>query len=194
MTPAHSATFVATRRKVAVGAAAGLAAYGAKGARLMALEITKVETKTLPTLRFIGKPCLCSPEDFVAKWDEWLEKGWFKQLEKLGVAPENGDAYLGMTSDSGSRYWIGLLFPPGTPAPDGFEYMDISASNYIVFGIDGKKEGELTGEEGAVICFGEIDKRSLTHDSEGQDLERYSRPLSSDGKGKMLLECLFPIK
>jgi len=159
----------------------------------MALKITKIRTENLPTLRFIGKQCMCSPTDFVAKWDEWIKNGWFEQLEKLGVAPENGDVYLGMTSDCGSRYWIGLLFPPGTPTPDGFEYADILASNYVTFGIAGKKDGELSGEDGAVLCFGEMDKRGLSHDPDGQDFERYSRP-TLDNKGKMLLECLFAIK
>ena len=160
----------------------------------MAVKITEVRTDVFPRLRFIGKRCMCAPEDFVAIWDEWLVKGWFEQLDKLGVAAENGDAYLGMTSDSGNRYWIGLLFPPDTRAPEGFEYMDIQAGNYAVFGITGKKEGELLSEDGAVLCFGEIEKRGLSHDPNGQDFERYSRPIGSESKGKVLLECLFAIK
>ena len=159
----------------------------------MSLKITKVEIETLPALRFIGKRCMCDPSDFVARWNEWLENGWFDQLDELGVAPENGDVYLGMTSDSGSRYWIGLLFPPGTPVPDGFEYADILSSKYAIFGIAGKKEGELCSEDGAILCFEEMDKRGLIQNSDGQDFEQYSR-LASDGKGKILLECLFAVK
>jgi len=105
----------------------------------MAVKITKVHTETLPNLRFIGKRCICDPGDFIAAWDEWLQKGWFTQLEKLCAVPENGDTYLGMTSDSGSCYWIGLLFPSDTLTPDNFEYMDIPSGNYIVFEISGKK-------------------------------------------------------
>ena len=158
----------------------------------MAVEITKVHPGNLPKLRFIGKRCMCNPEGFTAAWSEWLDNGLFDQLETLGTAPENGDAYLGMTSDCGSRYWIGLLFPPGTCVPDGFEHMDIPASLYIVFELAGKKEGELLSEDGAAICFNEMDRRGLVHASDGSDFERYSRPVV-EGKGKTLFECLFAI-
>ena len=74
----------------------------------MAIKIFKMYTETLPALRLIGKQCSCSPKEFIAKWDEWLENGWFDKLEKLGLSPENGDRYLGVTDKNGN-YWIGML-------------------------------------------------------------------------------------
>ena len=159
----------------------------------MAVKIYSVRTEILPALRFIGKRCICGPEDFVAKWDEWIDKGWFVQLEKLGVAPENGDAYWGVTTDDGCCYWIGLLFPPGTPAPDDYEYADSPAANYAVFAIEGKKEGELLSEDGINLVFEEMRKRGMTSLKGGWGLERYSRP-ASGGKDKVLLEFLNAIK
>ena len=159
----------------------------------MAVAITSISATYLPKLRFIGKRCMCEPKDFVAAWDEWLAEGLFTRLEKLGVAPENGDSYLGMTAESGGSYWIGLLFPPDTQAPDGFEYEDIAASRYALISLEGKKDGELLNENGAALCFKEMEKRGLTHNAEGQDFEHYKRP-SPDGKGRTLIKCLFAIR
>ena len=61
------------------------------------------------------------------------------------MAPENGNALLGATpnDENGCYYWIGLLFPPGTPVPDGFEYSDIPEGRHAVFEMGGKKDNEL---------------------------------------------------
>jgi len=161
-----------------------------KGGCQMALKIEKVYAETLPALRLIGRRCLCTPEDFVAKWREWFENGWFEQIEKLGVAPENGDAYIGATQND--SYWIGMLFPTGTHVPDGFEYADIPTSRYAVFGLYGKKDGELFGEEGITLVIGEMGKQGLVMSEGGWGLERYRRTLSTaqDKKVGILFEFL----
>jgi len=142
---------------------------------MMAAKIVSTRTEIMPALRFIGKRCLCDPADFVAKWNEWLEKGWFDQLGKLGAAPENGDAYLGGGGGDGYGfvYWIGLLFPAGAPVPDGFEYADVPAAKYIAFEVSGKKAGELSGEEVHLLCTDEMRKRDLTQLNKGWGFERY---------------------
>ena len=159
----------------------------------MAVKITNVRTANLPELRFIGKRCKCDPKDFITTWNEWLEKGWFNQLEKLGVAPENEDAYWGVTTDDGSYYWIGLLFPPDTSVPNGFEYSDSPAANYAVFEFEGIKEGELFGEDGIMLVFEEMSKRNMVSSEGGWGLERYNPP-STDGKGTVFIEFLNAIR
>lgn len=39
----------------------------------MAVEIVKMHTVNLPTLRLIGKQCNCEIHDFVADWGEWIK-------------------------------------------------------------------------------------------------------------------------
>ena len=158
------------------------------------MEIVKVCNEPLPELRFIGKRCLCSPENFIKAWDDWYQHGWFDQLEKSGVATQNGNAHLGMTSDDGNCYWIGLLFPPSTAVPDGFEHEDIPAGNYAVIKIAGKNNKELLNEEGAMLCFKEMRNHNFTHDPGRHDFELYTRPFTERGKGKILFECMFAIK
>lgn len=159
----------------------------------MAIAIVKVHTETFPALRLIGKRCLCHPKDFVAKWSEWLENGWFEQIEKLGVAPENGGAYLGATQ--GDEYWIGMLFPLETPIPDGFEYVENPAAKYAVFQFSGKNDKELLGEDGIDLVLEVMHKRGLVpSECCGLCIERYSRPLTTIGKDKVLLECLYAIQ
>ena len=157
----------------------------------MSAKITDVRIDTFPALRFIGKPCMCAPADFIEKWNEWLINGWFEPLEKLSAAFENGDAYLGATS--GDSYWIGLLFPAGTPVPNGYEYLDNPAAKYAVFRFDGKKDKELLSEDGITLVYEEMGKRGLIPDADVLCIERYNRP-ASEKNSKVLLECLHAIK
>lgn len=161
----------------------------------MAVGIVKMHTENLPTLRLIGKRCLCNSKDFITKWDEWLRNGWFDRLEKLGPSPENEDMYLGVTDNSGC-YWIGMLFPPDTSIPDGFEYAEVPAARYAISQFDGKKDKELLSEDGINLVIEEMRKRGLIPALlwGGWCIERYSRPLTPDGKGKVLLECLYEIQ
>ncbi len=133
------------------------------------------------------------PKDFVAKWSEWIENGWFEQIEKLGLAPENRDAYLGATK--GDEYWIGMLFAPGTPAPNSFEYVDNPMAKYAVFQFEGKRENELLSEDGINLVFEAMQKHDLApSEFDCLCIERYSRPNPSVGKSKVLLECLYAIQ
>ena len=161
----------------------------------MAAKIVKINTIDLPALRLIGKQCNCEVHDFVADWHEWLQNGWFCQLGKLEVAPENGDMYLGVTDNRGG-YWIGLLFPTDTAAPDGFEYVEIPAAKYAVSQFEGKRDKELLGVDGINLIIEEMRKHGLTPAPlwGGWCIERYSHPLSPEGNGKVLLECLYEMQ
>ena len=149
----------------------------------MYITINAVHIENLPALRFIGKRCECGPEDFIASWDEWFEKGWFDQLEKLGAAPENANARWGMTA--GDEYWIGMLFAPGASAPDGFLYMDRPAAKYAVLGLSGRRDKDLLGEEGITLVMDEAGKRGWTLSGDGWGLERYNC-VQSAASGKMI--------
>ncbi|MCL2351359.1 MAG: GyrI-like domain-containing protein [Firmicutes bacterium] len=161
----------------------------------MAVGIVKVHTVDLPALRLIGKQCNCEIHKFVEDWAEWIGNGWFDQLEKLGAAPENGDRYLGVTDNNGG-YWIGLLFPPGTPVPDGFEHTELPSARYAFLQFEGKKDKELLGVDGINLIVEEMRKRSLTPVPlwSGWCIERYNRPVSSDKNVKILLECLYEMQ
>jgi hypothetical protein len=158
------------------------------------MEVVRMSTTTLPSLRLIGKQCDCEIHDFVADWDEWFENGWFSQLLELGVALENGDAYLGVT-DTDNGYWIGLLFPQKTPVPDGFNYADIPKSRFAIAQIAGANDKELLGLDGINLLIREVRKRNMTPAPlwKGWCIERYRLPLAPDGKGRVLFECLYEI-
>ena len=161
----------------------------------MAVEIMQTHIIELPALRFIGKRCLCNPgPEFIMKWNEWYQNGWFDQLEELNPASENGNAHLG--AGPGDVYWIGLLFSVNTPVPEGFEYSDISADKYVVFELNGKKDGELLNEDGAKLCFNEIQKNGWVLRDGGWSFERYTRPkfINQNVTGKILFECVMAIE
>ena len=159
------------------------------------MKIVKMYTVNLPALRLIGKPCNCDIHNFVGDWDEWFENGWFEQLEKLGVAPENGNLYLGVTDNNGG-YWIGLLFPSGTPVPDGFNYTEIPAASYAVLQLAGKKDKELLDPDGIKLVINEISKRGLSPVPlwKGWCIEQYNHPHAQNGKGKILLGCMYELQ
>ena len=160
-----------------------------RGGCHMAMGIINVHTEDLPALRLIGKRYTDSKE-FPAKWNEWFANGWFEQLQKLCVAPENGDAYCGATGEDGSCYWIGLLFLPSTPVPDGFEHAEIPAARYAVLALGGKKAGELLGEDGITLVLEELRRRGMIPREGGWGIDRYRRT----GEGSnVLFEFLIAI-
>jgi len=67
------------------------------------------------------------------------------------------------------------------------EYADIPAAEYIVFGLAGKRPGELFGGEGHVLCTGEMDRRGLVPREGGSVFERYRCLQMPDRKTYLLL-------
>jgi len=161
----------------------------------MAAEIVSMRVESLPELRLIGKRCDCEVHDFIGDWERWFENKWFELLDGLGPSKENGGMYLGVTDDAGS-YWIGLIFPTSTPAPDGFEFADIPETRFAVMRFSGKKDGELLGGDGINLIIDTIRKNGLTPADiwNGWCIERYSCADSSNGSGKVLADCLYELK
>ncbi len=166
----------------------------------MGAEIIKVYKEHLPALRLIGKRYTDSDRvdgNFGAKWGEWFENGWFDEIEKLGVLPENGDAYLGAMRnvDDSFEYWIGMFFPAGTPVPEGYDFADIPEGDIAVCWVYGNKDnGELYGFEPHIMCINEISQRGWLLQNKPWFFERYNCPrfTTPDEKGNVILDyCMY---
>ena len=111
-------------------------------------EIVKVFRDEVPAMRFIGKKY----PDFGPWWGDWFANGWFDRIEEAMGGPdailkiwENGGGYVGLERRAKGKpfeYWIGMFTPAGTPAPDGFEALDLPAGAFVTCWIRGP-EGEV---------------------------------------------------
>lgn len=91
-------------------------------------EIVKVFRERVPAARLIGKRYSMAEEGAASHWGEWFENGWFLPLEMLGALKESEGAFYGFMVARGEEdreYWIGMLFPAGTQAPEGYESLDL---------------------------------------------------------------------
>jgi len=164
-------------------------------------EIIKTYKETLPSLRLIGKRY--GTGDFVdgsfgAKWGEWFQNGWFDELEKLGMADNTENGYLGFmrcnNNENEFEYWIGAFFTPGTEAPDGYQFLDVDGGDVGVCWIKGSQEdGSIYGmhdgcekalKENNMGDFMYDEKRFLYH------FERYNCPrfTEADEQGNVILD------
>ncbi len=86
------------------------------------------ELFALPRARLIGRAhrapmAAGAPNPIPAYWDAFLSEG---RKEPLYALPRLAPALLGLMDHFDPargtfRYWIGVLCPEGTPAPDGFD-------------------------------------------------------------------------
>ena len=91
-------------------------------------EIVKAFREHVPAARLIGKRYSLAEEGAASHWGEWFENGWFLPLEMLGALKESEGAFYGFMVARGEEareYWIGMLFPAGTQAPEGYESLDL---------------------------------------------------------------------
>ena len=160
-------------------------------------EIIKVYKERLPDVRFIGKRYTDDHRvngDFGHLWSEWFEKGWFKELEKLGELPmENG--YMGfMRCYPDFEYWIGMFVPPNAEVPEGYAYFDLPEGDVGVCWIKGSEDDgsiydmhdrclEKLGENG----MGEF---KTSEDGRAYFFERYICPrfTEKDADGNVILD------
>lgn len=167
----------------------------------MAAEVIKCYREHLPALRLIGKRYTNGDRgangSFGHIWGEWFEKGWFGNIEKLGSLPENGNAYLGVmrcVNDS-FEYWIGMFFPEGTTAPEGYSYIDIPEGDIATCYIYGREDnGELYGMDAHNVCMREIAAEGWTLQNDPWFFERYNCPrfTTPDEHGKVILDyCVY---
>ena len=109
------------------------------------VEIVKCYKESLPELKFIGKRYTDKDRgadgSYGNRWGEWFNKGWFDVVEKLGVAPENNDSYIGLMRCKGEfEYWIGMFFPVITAVPESFDSVIIQAGDVGICWIYGRED------------------------------------------------------
>jgi hypothetical protein len=171
-------------------------------------EIVRTYKQTIPAMRFIG--IKYGDEDridggFGSKWAEWFETERFNKLESLLTDDfrsiyEDYNSYIGlMRYKEGEKfeYWIGMFLPEGTIAPEGYEYVDFSASSLGVCWLYGSetelycKEDECAkklSEEGYEIVN---DKVGALWFFERYVCDRFTNP---DERGNVILDICFFVK
>jgi len=174
----------------------------------MAIEVTKVYKERFPALRFIGKRYYNEDRDegggFGKQWGEWWRENKFEQMKTaVASAPfeESTVGLMTMRGDmSGFTYWIGLFFPAGTFAPEGYDHLDLPESNIGVGWVCGNEEnGEIFGgPPHEAVCKKLGDEGIGEHRNdiagEGSDtycfFERYNRPrfTEKDENGNVTLD------
>ena len=154
----------------------------------MPLQILKIEKESFPAATFIGKKYAGR-----ANWGEWWENDWFSVLEKAPRLEENGDAYIGAVravNDEKER-WIGMFFPLGTPAPEGFDAVDMEPANYAVCYLQ-DKEGSAAfyTPETHTLCLEALTANGLRPKETGWCFERYNCPrfTAPDENGDVILD------
>lgn len=163
------------------------------------IEITKVYREYMPSLRLIGRRYTDADRvngSYGAKWGEWFTQGLFEPLEKLGVLPENGDAFLGCMKCVGEfEYWIGLFFPQDTAVPEGYQYVDIPEGDIGSCWIYGREDnGELYGLDAHNKCMDALASKGFELVQDPWFFERYNCPrfTTPDDQGKVILDyCVY---
>ena len=169
-------------------------------------EIIKTYRQEIGPLRFIGSRYDDADRmtgKLALQWNRFLVSGWFERLESLAGGDltkiyEDGDAYISLMrhkKDEPMQYWIGMFLPAGTEVPEGFDYVDFSASNLGVCWVYGP-DSEVVRCEGT--CIDRLVEGSLSTvtDSEGAywAFVRYQCPrfTTPDEKGNVILDiCHF---
>lgn len=160
------------------------------------VEVVKVVKEHVPALRFIGKRYTDADRDaqggFAARWEEWFREGRFAALEALGMAPEHGNAYIGlMRFADGFEYWIGVFVPSGTPVPDGYDWIDLPETTFGTCWLYGREEsGELYGEAVHMLCVSRLEEQGWEVAPSPWFMERYNHPrfTTPDQHGKVILD------
>jgi len=184
----------------------------------MAFEIIKTYKERFPSLRLIGKRYTDDDRvdgSFGAKWGEWHQKGWFGELESAANPAEGEYGYLGLMTfrtdhqelspeENGFIYWIGIFFPPETPVPNGFDYLDLPESDVGINWIYGNGEnGEIYGAEPHSAAYQKLCDNGwgeLGQNAGGEKLivffENYTCPrfTTPDDQGNVILDYGFYLK
>jgi len=151
----------------------------------MAAKVTHTESISLSEMTLIGKTG--------TSWGDWWANGWFDVLENHAVKPVDPD-YLGAMH--GDAYWVGLLFPAGTIAPEGYESLEIPAADYALNYLYGKEDGaDMYGPDALRLCTQAMEAQGL-HQAPGVVMERYNCPrfTTPDAEGNVIIDYLIPVK
>lgn len=160
-------------------------------------KIIRTYKEKMPPMRLIGQPYYDKDRDelgsFSKKWDEWFINNKFEVLEKLQPL---FDDYIGcMRFNNGQfEYWIGMFFPSNTPAPEGYEYVDIGEGHIGTNWVYGSQEGnELFSKEVHDACVKKLKEfnwmPAYTWFFERYNCPRFTHP---DIDGNVILDyCIY---
>ena len=149
------------------------------------MKIIDIKKESWPACVFIGKQG--------TNWGEWWSNGWFAPLEAQPALPENGDAYIGAVRivDGVPQRWIGMFFPEGTPAPEGYEAVDIPAKNYAVCYLKDKEgSGDFHTQETHEASLAALKQQDYTRSEGDWCFERCNCPrfTTPDAEGMVILD------
>lgn len=160
----------------------------------MAVKILEIKRENCPAARLIGKRYPEAPN-----WGEWWENNWFDILEKITCLDFNGDAYIGAARivNGSPETWIGMLYPAGTDAPEGFDFVDIEPTTYAVCYIyDHETSGEFYTNETHEMCIEELKSMGFRPKSDNWRFERYNCPrfTTPDDNGYVTLDYAISVE
>ena len=160
----------------------------------MGVELLEIRRESHPAACLIGKRYHGAPD-----WGQWWQNGWFETLEAIPAAPLGGDAYFGASRVVGGQAerWIGMLFPAGTKAPEGFEAAEMDARAYAVCVLrDCEGSSGFYATETHRMCLDALKAHGLIRREDDWCLERYACPgfTTPDAQGRVVLEYALSVE
>lgn len=154
----------------------------------MAVQILEVKRESWPAARLIGKKCAGSPN-----WGEWWANDWFTPLETQPRLTLNGDAYIGAVHivDGMPERWIGMFFPVGAEAPEGYESVDIPPMDYAVCYLHGPENSpDFYTPATHVQCLEALKAQHFIRKEDDWCFERCNCPrfTTPDAQGNVILD------
>lgn len=165
-------------------------------------EIVKCYAQKLSPCRFVGKKYGNGDRKnggFGHLWDEWTANDLFKPLAALPQLENYEDAgshvsYMRAKGDEPFEYYIGMLLPESTPAPEGYMHFDINAATLGVCWVKGTEPDiYMLGDE----CEERLEKEGYSVEYPGGawiSMERYVCPRNTqpDADGNIIVDiCYF---
>lgn len=171
------------------------------------VRITHLHHEHMPAIRFIGKRYTAADLNadglLMDKWNDWFQNGWFNLLSSLpGLPGYEGTAHTGYHNGAETSFWIGMMFPQDTPAPEGFDIADLPAGDMAVCWLYGYREtGELFTPAARNLCLSRIRDAgySMKLDFDGEPckwtFERYhQRFFMPDDEGRVTMDyCVYVV-
>ncbi len=174
-----------------------------------AVRLNNMYREHMPPIRFIGKRYTAADLDanglLMDKWNEWFQNGWFNLLGSLpGLPGYEGIAHTGYHNGAETTFWIGMMFPQDTPAPEGFDIANIPAGDMAVCWLHGYREtGELFTPSVRNLCLTRLREAgyAMKLDFDGEPckwtFERYNqrRFFMPDDEGKVIMDyCVYVVE
>lgn len=174
------------------------------------MDIIKSYKQSLPAVQLIGKKYGDADRVdgmFGYYWKQWMDNGWFQTIEdaaggreSLQSLYEDGTAALGfMRYKEGApfEYWIGMFAPSNTQVPEGFDSLELGASNVGICWYFGT-EDEIYGKEHLAMERIQAEGMELQPDAQGylNFFERYhqERFVKQDENEHVILDIGFVVR